>query len=541
MTATTPRSPKSSPNPPPKPLSGLLAVLVRIERMGNKLPHPFWLFGVLSVVLALASWALSAAGASALNPATDKTVTVHSLVSGEGLRMMIDDAVTNYATFPPLGTILVVMLGVSVADRAGLLPAMLRAAVARVPAKWLTFTLAFSAMVAHVASDAAYVVLVPLGAMAFKAVGRSPMLGAVVAFVSVSAGYDASPLVTPTDAVLSGLTTAAAQTIDPDYVVTPLSNYFFSIGSSVVLAVVVTVVTEKVIARRVAAMPEEDEAGEASEVGDAGEAGEADQAKEDGGTVDELTLRDDERRGLRRAGLALLVYAALIVAAMIPSGSPLRGDGGSIVQSPVLTGIAVVLAVAFLIVGAVYGRVVGTVRTARDIPDHMAKGLREMAPILVLFFAISQFLAYFKWTGVGEVMAIRGADLLESAGITGPVAFLGVLVVCTVINLLVTSGSAQWALVGPVFVPMFMLLDISPEVTQAVYRIADSCTNAATPMSAYFVMTLGVVQRYRRSAGIGTLLSLTLPLCLAMLVTWTLLFYAWWALGIPLGPGVPVR
>lgn len=517
----------SPPSPAPsKQLTRLLSVLMRIERMGNKLPHPFWLFGVLSVVLALASWALSAAGASALNPATDKTVAVQSLVSGAGLQMMINDAVTNYATFPPLGTILVVMLGVAVADRSGLLAAMLRAAVARVPARWLTFTLSFTAMVAHVASDAAYVVLVPLGAMAFRAVGRSPMLGAVVAFVSVSAGYDASPLVTPTDAILAGLTTAAAQTVDPGYVVTPLSNYFFSIGSSVVLALVVTVVTEKVIARRVAAMPEEDEP--EPESGPAGEA-------------DTLTLRDEERRGLRHAGLVLLVYAALIVAAMIPSGSPLRGEGGSIVQSPVLTGIAVVLAVAFLIVGAVYGRAVGTVRTGRDIPDHMAKGLREMAPILVLFFAISQFLAYFKWTGVGEVLAINGADLLKTAGITGPLAFLGILLVCTVINLLVTSGSAQWALVGPVFVPMFMLLDIPPEVTQAVYRIADSCTNAATPMSAYFVMTLGVVQRYRRSAGIGTLLSLTLPLCLTMLATWTLLFYAWWALGIPLGPGVPVR
>ncbi|WP_210589997.1 AbgT family transporter [Streptomyces sp. GESEQ-35] len=514
MTATTDR--------PAKPLTGLLALLVRIERIGNKLPHPFWLFGVLSVVLALASWALSAAGASVLNPATDETVTVRSLVSGEGLRMMIDDAVTNYATFPPLGTILVVMLGVAVADRSGLLPAMLRAAVARVPARWLTFTLAFSAMVAHVASDAAYVVLVPLGAMAFRAVGRSPMLGAVVAFVSVSAGYDASPLVTPVDAMLSGLTTAAAQTVDPGYVVNPLSNYFFSLGSSLVLAVVITVVTEKVIARRVAAMPEED-------------------ASEDSGGAAELTLSDEERRGLRRALWALLGFAALIVAAMIPSSSPLRGEGGSIVQSPVLTGIAVILAVGFLIVGAVYGHAVGTVRTGRDIPDHMAKGLREMAPILVLFFAISQFLAYFKWTGVGEVMAIRGADLLKSAGITGPLAFLGVLLVCTCINLLVTSGSAQWALVGPVFVPMFMLLDIPPEVTQAVYRIADSCTNAATPMSAYFVMTLGVIQRYRRSAGIGTLLSLTLPLCLVMLVSWTLLFYVWWALGIPLGPGVPVR
>ncbi|EPJ41275.1 putative p-aminobenzoyl-glutamate transport protein [Streptomyces afghaniensis 772] len=522
-TATSP----PPPDVPSKQLSRLLAVLGRIERLGNKLPHPFWLFGVLSVVLALVSWLLSATGASALNPATGKTMGVRSLVSGEGLRMMISDAVTNYATFPPLGTILVVMLGVAVADRSGLLPAMLRAAVARVPARWLTFTLAFTAMVAHVASDAAYVVLVPLGAMAFRAVGRSPMLGAVVAFVSVSAGYDASPLVTPTDAVLAGLTTAAAHTVDPSYVVNPLSNYFFSVASSVVLAIVVTVVTEKVIARRVAAMPEEPEPDDAPEAA----------GTEAGG----LTLRPEERSGLRNAGVALLAYAALVVVAMAPPSSPLRGEGGSIVESPVLTGIAVVLAVAFLIVGAVYGRTVGTVRTGRDIPDQMAQGLREMAPILVLFFAISQFLAYFKWTGVGEVLAIRGAGLLKSAGITGPVAFLGVLLVCTVINLLVTSGSAQWALVSPVFVPMFMLLDIPPEVTQAVYRIADSCTNAATPMSAYFVMTLGVVQRYRRSAGIGTLLSLTLPLCLVMLAAWTLLFYAWWALGIPLGPGVPVR
>jgi aminobenzoyl-glutamate transport protein len=514
------------------PLTGLMALLVRIERLGNKLPHPFWLFGVLSVVLALVSWALSAAGASALNPASGKTVTVHSLVSGDGLRMMINDAVTNYATFPPLGTILVVMLGVAVADRSGMLPAMLRGAVARVPARWLTFTLAFTAMVAHAASDAAYVVLVPLGALAFKAVGRSPMLGAVVAFVSVSAGYDASPLLTPTDAVLAGLTTAAAQTVDPGYVVNPLSNYFFSVGSSVVLAAVITVVTEKVIARRVAAMPDEPEPVD-QDTGDAGAT--------PAGSPAPLTLGVDERRGLRNAGLALLAYVVVVVGAMLPVTSPLRGEGGSIVQSPVLTGIAVVLAVAFLIAGAVYGRAVGTVRSGRDIPDHMAKGLREMAPILVLFFAISQFLAYFKWTGVGEVMAIRGADLLKSAGITGPWAFLGILLVCTVINLLVTSGSAQWALVGPVFVPMFMLLDIPPEVTQAVYRIADSCTNAATPMSAYFVMTLGVVQRYRRSAGIGTLLSLTLPLCLTMLAAWTLLFYAWWALGIPLGPGVPVR
>ncbi|WP_344533012.1 AbgT family transporter [Streptomyces albiaxialis] len=511
-------------------LGPLLRVLGGIEKVGNKLPHPFWLFVILSGLLAVLSWALALAGVSAESPGDDgKTIAVRNLLSGDGIRMMVTDAVENYATFPPLATILVVMLGVAVADRTGLLSAMLRAGVARVNARWLTFALAFTGMVAHVASDAAYVVLIPLGGLAFKAVGRSPVLGVVVAFVSISAGFDASPMITPIDAVLSGLTTAAAHTVDPSVTVTPLANYFFSLASSIVLAAVITLVTEKVLARRIEAMPPEDGPG-AAEGGRGDETG-----------LGDLALREDERRGLRRAGLTLMLFAAAVVAVLAPPASPLRGKGGGIVDSPVLTGIAVVLGLLFALTGAVYGRAVGTVKTAGDIPDHMAKGLREMAPTLVLFFAISQFLAYFKWTGVGEILAVRGAELLKDAGVTGPLAFLGVLVVVTLVNFVVTSGSAQWALVGPVFVPMLMLLDVPPETTQALYRIADSCTNAMTPMSPYFVMALTFLQRYRRSAGIGTLASLTMPLALTMLVAWTLLFYAWYALGIPLGPGVPVR
>ncbi len=504
-----------------RPMNFLLRALDGVERLGNKLPHPFWLFVLLSGVLALASWGLSAAGVSAVNPATGKTVEAKNLLSADGVRMMVTDAVKSYTSFPPLGTILVVMLGVAVAERSGLLAAVLRSGVSKVSPRWVTFALAFTGMVSHVASDAAYVVLIPLGALAFRAVGRSPILGIVVAFVSISAGYDASPLITPTDAILSGLTTAAAQTIDPAYSVTPLANYFFSLASSVVLAAVITLVTEKVLARRAEAMPVDDD------------------AEED--DLGSLRLSREERRGLLAALIALAVFVIALVLAVLPASSPLRGKGGSIIESPLLTSISIFLALGFLVAGWAYGKVAGTVTSSRDIPGFMAHGFREMAPILVLFFAISQFLAYFKWTGIGEITAINGAGLLKTSGVSGPVIMLGILVVVTLVNLIVTSGSAQWALIGPVFVPMLMLLDIPPETTQALYRIADSCTNAITPMSPYFVMALGFLQRYRRSAGIGTLFSMTVPLAFSLLVVWTLLFFVFWVFGIPLGPGAPVR
>ncbi|MER6946227.1 AbgT family transporter [Nonomuraea sp. NPDC000554] len=502
-------------------LNVTMRVLNGIERAGNKLPHPFWLFIILSVALMVLSWILASAGVSAVNPADGKAVVAKNLLSAEGVTLMLGKAIESFTTFPPLGTVLVVMLGVAVADRAGLLSAVLRRGVSRVPARWVTFVLAFTGMISHVAADSAYIVLIPLGGLAFYAVGRSPIVGVVVAFVSVAAGFDASPVVTPLDVILGGITTEAAHTIDPSYTVTPLANYFFSVGSSVVLAAVITLVTETVLTKRAKSMPIDEDA----EVGDLGE----------------LTLSAQERRGLRWSGVTLLVIAALVALAIIPDSSPLRGEGGSLVTGPLLAAISILLGLAFAIIGIVYGRIVGTIKSSSDVPEFMAHGMREMAPVIVLFFAISQFLAYFKWTGIGTIVAIQGAAVLKSAGVSGPVVFLGILIIVTLINLLITSGSAQWALVGPVFVPMLMLLKISPEATQALYRIADSCTNAITPMSPYFVLVLGFIQRYRKSAGIGTLMSLTLPLSLAMLVVWTLFFLAWWALGIPLGPGAPVR
>jgi aminobenzoyl-glutamate transport protein len=505
--------------------SRTMAVLMRflqfIERVGNKLPHPFWLFVIMAALVVALSAVLNALGAYAISPADGERIEVRSLLTAEGVRMMIGDAITNFAEFPPMALIVVVMLGVAVAERSGLLNALLRGSVTRVPDKLLTFALALTGVSASVASDAAYVVLVPLGAMIFKAAGRSPILGLVVAFGSISAGYNASLVLTPTDALFAGLTTSAAHLLDPAYVVTPLGNYFFTAASAVLLALIITAIAELVLARTTARM-EVDGEGSDADLGD-------------------MRLTPVERRGLLRALLVLVFVVLMIVALLVPSTSPLRGEDGGVLSSPVITGIAFVMGLLFLLLGAVYGRTTGSLARARDIPDAMATGVRDLAPVLVLFFAAAQFLAYFRWTGLGEVVAVRGAELLDSTGVPTPVLLVGMVLVCALMNILITSGSAQWALMAPVFVPMFMLLSIPPETTQAVFRVADSPTNVISPMSPYFAMALGFLQRYRRDAGIGTLLSMTLPISVAMLVGWTVFLLAWWGLGIPLGPGAPVR
>lgn len=500
-------------------LPRLVRAMAVVERVGNALPHPFWLFWVLSAILAVVSAGLAAAGVAAVAP-DGEPVAVRNLLSGDGLAMAVSSMIDNFAQFPPMATIVTVIMGVAVAERSGLLAAAMRAGVARVPASLVVFAVAFAGTVAHVASAAAYVILVPLGGLAFRAVGRSPILGIVVAYTAIASGYDASPVPTPNDAIFAGITTAAARIVDPAVVVTPVGNWFFNIASSVVLALVITLVTRVVLAKRPDLDPDPD-------------------APDD--DVAGLSLSAAERTGLRRAGWVLLGCAVLLAAVMAPEWSPLRGENGSVVESPLVEGIGAVIALLFGLLGIVFGRAVGTIATAADVPKLMADGIRQMAPVLALFFAIAQFLAYFDWTHVGDVLAVVAADALRTTGVPIPVVFLMVLAVLTVVNVMVTSGTAMWSIAAPVIVPMLMLVEVPPETTQALFRIADSGSTAITPMSPYFVMALGFLQRYRKDAGIGTLASYTLPLAVAMTAVWTLLFFAWWALGIPLGPGAPVR
>lgn len=529
-----------------------IRLLAGLERLGNKLPHPFWLFVGLGFVVLALSALLAAFDVRTVGPDGEEVV-ITNLLNAEGLTRILTEAVPNFTAFPPLGLIIIVMLGVAVAEHSGLISAAIRTVVSKVSARWLTFVLALTGVTGSVASDAIYVVLIPLGAMAFRAVGRSAVLGAVVAFGSASAGYNASLLVTGTDAILAGLSTSAAQLIDPEYVVSPIANYFFTIVSSLFLAGVVTLVTETILVRTVRTLGSDDEgarddadpadpapATTATGAADDAPTGTAASESDVAGGPEELRVSAQERSALLQSGLVALLALGVYLALLLIPASPLQGEEG-VLDSPLLTDVVVPIALIFLICGTFYGIRTRSIRSSGDIPVMMGKGIVSLAPVIVLFFAAAQFVAYFGWSNIGPYIAITGSEILDRADLPLPVMFAGLLVLITFINFFITSGSAQYSLVAPVIVPLFMLLDVSPEVTQTIFRIGDSPTNIVTPMSPYFALALGFIQRYNRRAGIGTLLSMTVPLAFIMLIAWFAFFLLWYALGIPLGPGVPVR
>jgi len=512
-----------------------------IETVGNKLPDPFWLFVILAGIVALTSWIGSRIGMTAEQPDTGDTIEVENLLTPEGLQRMVTDAVSNFTDFPPLGVILTVMLGVAVAEHSGLLSALVRSMVAKVGPRTLTFALALAGVTGSVASDAIYVILIPLGAMAFHAVGRSPIVGAMVAFAASSAGFNASLVLNITDLLLSGISTSAAQLIDDTYEVSPLANIFFVIPSAIVLALIITAVTEFFIDRKARQLIDHDKINydEVSFRNATGGDEDGASASEDA-AEDDLSLTRTESRALMITGVALVAYLAAYFALLFIPGSPLAGPDGEAMESPLIRSVAVPIALAFFVLGLVYGLAAKTIENAADIPEFMARGLKTLLPMLVLFFAVAQFLAWFEWSNLGVWTAIRGSELLQAWDLPPLVMFAGLVIMVALLNLFITSGSAQWALMAPVIVPMMMYVGVSPEVTQMLFRIGDSPTNIITPMSPYFALALTFLQRYYKPAGVGTLMSLALPFSIAMLVGWFLFFVVWYLLGIPLGPGSPM-
>lgn len=523
-------------SPTPSGRGGLLNRLVlgsldRIERVGNKLPDPLSLFAILIGITILVSWIASAAGVTATHPGTGDTVSAVNLLDGAQIRRIFVEMPQTFAAFPPLGMVLVIMLGIGVAERSGLIAAALRGFVQSVPRSLLSGSVVFAGMMSSLAVDAGYVVLIPLGAVIFHSVGRHPIAGLAAAFAGVSGGFSANLLVTSLDPLLAGFTEPAAQLLDPAYAVLPTANYYLMIALIPVFTVLGAFVTDRILEPRLGSW-------------DPGEAGEefAEGEGEDTGTLSPL-----ERKGLVRAGLAVLAFAAVVVWMVVPQGAPLRAPDSEnlefLVQriDPFLRSMVALMTIAFFIPGLVYGLTTGTIRSDKDVARMSAEAMSSMGIYIVLAFAAAHLVAFFGWSNLGLITAISGAGFLQSIGFTGIPLLVGFVVVSATINLFIGSASAKWAIMAPVFVPMFMLLGYSPELTQAAYRIGDSITNILTPLLPYFPLVIVFAKKYEKDIGIGTLVASMLPYSVAFGIGGILVLIGWVILGLPLGPGSPLE
>lgn len=488
-------------------------VLRGIERVGNRLPHPFYLFLLLAGLVALASAIAAGAGATTLDPAADEVVPVRSILSAEGVVYALTSAIDNFVEFPPFGLIVTVMLGIGVAERLGLLSAFMRGAVLAAPKSLVTVVVVLVSVMGNLASDSAMVIIPPLAAAAFLATGRHPLAGFITSYAAVAAGFSANVVIAGTDVLLSGITTSAAQIVDPEGQVTPIANWYFMSASAVVLTIAITITCQRFLEPRLGPWR-----------GDA----EPDDAK---------PLERAERRGLFAAGIALLVFGALVAVAALLPGSPLQGEGGQLLRSPFMDGLPIFLMLMFLVIGVTFGLTAGTLERWAQVPDMMAEAVKELVPFIVVIFTAAQAIAWFSWSKLGLLVATSGADALGAAGLGGVGGLLLFSLFVILPAVLLASGSALWTLLAPIFVPMFMLNGVDPAAVQAAFRITDSATNPLVPMNPMLPVVLGLMQRWAPKGGLGTLFSLILPFTIVILVVWLVLFVIWGLAGLPFGPG----
>ncbi|WP_163971075.1 AbgT family transporter [Oceanobacillus halotolerans] len=487
-----------------------------VERVGNKLPDPFILFIGLAVLMIIISAIFNMFNASVVHPGTGEELVVKNLLSGEGVQFILTSMLDNFTGFAPLGLVLAMMLGIGLAEKVGLLDYTIRKTILNSPPFLVTYSVVFIGMLGNLASDAAVVLIPPLAAMVFYKLGRHPLAGLSAGFAGAGAGFTANIFIAGTDALLSGISTEAAAILDDSITVTPLDNWYFNIVSVFVLTIVGGLITSKFIEPRLGKYK-----------GDAVELDEED--------TEELP---NAGKGFRNAVIAGLLYIAAIVVVIFLPNSPLTNEDGGIVPSPFLDGIVPIILILFVIIGVAFGITVGKIKSGKDVSDYMAESMKDMASYIVLVFAIAQFVAYFNWSNLGTWVAVNGADFLKDIEFTGMGLIIGYIIFTALMNFLITSGSAKWALEAPVFVPMFMQLGYNPAFTQVAYRVADSSTNIITPLFPYMVIILAFMKRYDKNASIGTYISLMLPYSLGFLAVWIILILIFYFTGIPFGPGI---
>jgi aminobenzoyl-glutamate transport protein len=524
-------------------------MLARIERVGNKLPDPFLLFLGLFLFVGVVSTALQLGGTSVTIPGTDEATPVRGLFTAEGMSWLTVNLGANFIGFPPLVTVVTILLAVTVAERTGMLGAAIRVSLGSAPRWLLPYAVGLVGVSASVMADAAFIVVPPLAAMVFKAAGRHPIAGLVGGFAAAGAGYSTSPFVTSLDALFAGITTAVTETLPPSIAgaaVTPISNFYFNLVSSLVLAGVAGLVIDRVVEPRLVRERAPSDMVAAADDTALDQAGAGDEevasALRDNPTDLSPELDERERRGLRLAGVTLLALSVLVLVAVLPSGSPWRNEeGGFLPESPLLDSTVFVVFLLFLGPALVYGFTSGSLTQAADVPKVMGKGIKDMSSFLVLAFMLGQFIALFNWTNLGSALAVSGAEGLESIGLTGFPAIIGFIILCSVLNLFIVSGSSMWTLVGAVFVPLFALLGFEPGFIQAAFRVGDSATQVITPMNPYIWIFLVMLKRYEPEAGLGTVISRMLPFVIPFWVAWVLVLSVFYFTGTDVGPGVGIR
>lgn len=491
--------------------------LTLVEKVGNALPHPATLFFLFAMGVVILSGIFSLFDIEVIHPGTKETVRPFNLMSVEGLHLILTEMVTNFTGFAPLGTVLVAMLGIGIAESSGLIGTALRLLVISAPRKLLTFVIVFAGILSNTASEVGYVLLVPLGAIIFLAMGRHPIAGMAAAFAGVSGGYSANLLLGTIDPLLAGLSQEAARIIDPEYMVNPAANFYFMFVSTFFIAVAGTWVTEKIVVPRL--------------------------GKYDGDEKPEeiRKLTGDEKRGLLYATIAILLFSVFLAFGVVPDGGFLRNpETDSILHSPFMSGIVAFIFLFAAVGGIAYGLGAKTYKNDSEVMKGMGKAMETLGIYIVLVFFAAQFVAYFKWTNLGLIIAIEGAELLKASGLGDIPLMLAFIILSAVINMFMGSASAKWAIMAPVFIPMFMLLGYTPELVQVTYRIGDSVTNIISPMMSYFALIVAFMERYEKNAGIGTVISTMLPYTIFFLLVWSILLVIWLLLGFPIGPDAPL-
>lgn len=489
-----------------------------IEKIGNALPHPATIFGILALIVMILSAILHSFGLNSSHPVTNENYEVKNLLSAEGIRWIYSNIMYNFIKFPPLGYVLVVMIGIGAAEGSGLFNALIRGLALGVPKKAITAALVFAGVLSHVASEAGYVILIPLGAAIFHSLGRHPLAGLAAAFCGVSGGFGANLLITSIDPVLAGLSEAAARILDKNISVNAAANIYFSFVSAFFVTIIGTFVTEKIVEPRLGTY-----SGNAEKI-----------------QVEEL--KADEKKALKLAGISSLVVLIILFFTIYPENGIFRNpETGEIFKSPFFDGLIVGILIFFLIPGLVYGKVTGTIKNDKDLMKHLANSMKSIAGYIVLVFFAAQFVYFFNYSNIGIILAIEGAKFLKNIGLTGIPLIILFVILASFINMFMGSASAKWAIMAPIFVPMFMLLGYHPALTQAAFRIGDSITNVITPMMSYFALILSFAEKYDENYGMGSLIAMMLPFTIFLGLGWIALLIVWIFFNLPLGPDSPLH